>query len=39
MAERGGEAGSGSAEEFGRFIAGDQVKWAKLMQDAGITLE
>ena len=39
MAERGGEAGSGSAEEFGRFIAADQIKWAKLMQDAGIIIE
>ncbi len=39
MTERGGEPGSGSAEEFGRFIAADQIKWSKLMQEAGISLE
>jgi tripartite-type tricarboxylate transporter receptor subunit TctC len=39
MAERGGEPGSGSAEEFGRFISADQIKWSKLMQDAGIVIE
>lgn len=39
MAERGGEPGSGSADEFGRFITSDQIKWSKLMQDAGIVIE
>lgn len=39
MKDRGGDPGSGSAEEFGRFITADQIKWSKLMQDAGITIE
>ena len=36
---KGAEPGSGSAAEFGRFIADEQAKWARLVKDAGIVLE
>ena len=36
---KGAEPGSGTAAEFGRYIADEQAKWAKLVEDAGIVLE
>ncbi len=35
----GGEAAQMSPEEFGRFIASETVKWAKVVKDAGIKPE
>ena len=35
----GGEAAQMSAEEFGRFIASETVKWAKVVKEAGIKPE
>jgi tripartite-type tricarboxylate transporter receptor subunit TctC len=34
-----GRPGDLSAAEFGRFIADEQAKWAKLVKDAGIVME
>ena len=36
---KGAEPGAQSAAEFGRFIAEEQAKWAKLVKDAGIVME
>ena len=36
---KGADPGNMSAVEFGRFIADEQAKWAKLMKDAGIVME
>jgi tripartite-type tricarboxylate transporter receptor subunit TctC len=36
---KGAEPGALSAAEFGRFIAEEQAKWARLVKDAGIVLE
>jgi tripartite-type tricarboxylate transporter receptor subunit TctC len=36
---KGADPGDLSAAEFGRFIAEEQAKWAKLVKDAGIVLE
>ena len=35
----GGEAAQMSPEEFGRFIASETVKWAKVVKEAGIKPE
>jgi tripartite-type tricarboxylate transporter receptor subunit TctC len=35
----GGEAAQMSSEEFGRFIADETVKWAKVVKEAGIKPE
>ena len=35
----GGEAVQMSPEEFGRFIAAETVKWAKVVKEAGIRAE
>jgi tripartite-type tricarboxylate transporter receptor subunit TctC len=36
---KGAEPGGQSAAEFGRFIAEEQAKWARLVKDAGIVME
>ena len=36
---KGADPGDMSAAEFGRFIAEEQAKWAKLVKDAGIVME
>ena len=36
---KGAEPGNASAAEFGRFIANEQAKWARLIKDAGIVVE
>jgi len=36
---KGADPGELSAAEFGRFIAEEQAKWAKLVKDAGIVME
>jgi tripartite-type tricarboxylate transporter receptor subunit TctC len=36
---KGAEPGALSSAEFGRFIAEEQAKWAKLVKDAGIVME
>ena len=36
---KGAEPGNQSAAEFGRFIADEQAKWARLVKDAGIVME
>jgi tripartite-type tricarboxylate transporter receptor subunit TctC len=36
---KGAEPGNESAAEFGRFIADEQGKWARLVKDAGIVME
>ena len=36
---KGAEPGGQSAAEFGRFIADEQAKWARLVKDAGIVME
>ena len=36
---KGAKPGNVSAAEFGRFIAEEQAKWARLVKDAGIVLE
>jgi tripartite-type tricarboxylate transporter receptor subunit TctC len=36
---KGADPGDMSAVEFGRFIAEEQAKWAKLVKDAGIVME
>jgi tripartite-type tricarboxylate transporter receptor subunit TctC len=36
---KGAEPGSQSAAEFGRFIADEQAKWARLVKEAGIVME
>ena len=36
---KGAEPGNATAAEFGRFIADEQAKWAKLIKDAGIVIE
>ncbi len=36
---KGAEPGHATAAEFGRFIAEEQAKWAKLVKDAGIVME
>ena len=39
MLSRGADPGSGSTAEFGAFVRAEQAKWAKVIKDAGITLE
>jgi len=39
LVAKGAEPGTGTAVEFGRFIADEQAKWARLVKDAGIVLE
>ena len=36
---KGADPGDMSAVEFGRFIAEEQAKWARLVKDAGIVME
>ena len=36
---KGAEPGSQTAAEFGRFIADEQAKWARLVKEAGIVME
>ena len=36
---KGAEPGNASAAEFGRFIADEQAKWARLIKDAGIVMD
>ena len=36
---KGAEPGSQSTAEFGRFIADEQAKWARLVKEAGIVME
>jgi len=36
---KGAEPGNQSAAEFGRFIADEQAKWARLVKEAGIVME
>ena len=36
---KGAEPGDQSAAEFGRFIADEQAKWARLVKEAGIVME
>ena len=36
---KGAEPGALSSAEFGRFIAEEQAKWARLVKDAGIVME
>jgi tripartite-type tricarboxylate transporter receptor subunit TctC len=36
---KGASPGAISATEFGRYIASEQAKWAKLIKDAGIVME
>lgn len=37
--ESGGQPGSGSAEDFGRFITAERAKWSKVIQQAQIKAE
>ncbi len=39
LVAKGVEPGAGTAAEFGRFIADEQAKWARLIKDAGIVME
>jgi tripartite-type tricarboxylate transporter receptor subunit TctC len=39
LVAKGAEPGNISAAEFGRFIADEQAKWARLVKDAGIVME
>jgi tripartite-type tricarboxylate transporter receptor subunit TctC len=39
MLARGAEPGAATPAEFGTFLRAEQVKWAKVMKDAGVTLE
>jgi tripartite-type tricarboxylate transporter receptor subunit TctC len=39
LVAKGAEPGSGTAAEFGRFIADELAKWARLVKDAGIVME
>ena len=39
LVAKGADPGDLSAAEFGRFIAEEQAKWAKLVKDAGIVME
>ena len=39
LVAKGAAPGTGTAVEFGRFIADEQAKWARLVKDAGIVLE
>ena len=39
LVAKGADPGDLSAAEFGRFIADEQAKWAKLVKDAGIVME
>ena len=39
LVAKGADPGDMSAVEFGRFIAEEQAKWAKLVKDAGIVME
>lgn len=39
MLARGADPGSGSPAEFGAFVRAEQDKWAKVMKDAGVTLD
>ncbi len=39
LVAKGAEPGTGSAADFGRFIADEQAKWARLVKEAGIVLE
>ena len=39
LVAKGADPGDMSAAEFGRFIADEQAKWAKLVKDAGIVME
>ena len=36
---KGAEPGAQSSAEFGRFIADEQAKWARLVKEAGIVME
>jgi tripartite-type tricarboxylate transporter receptor subunit TctC len=39
LVSKGAEPGALSSAEFGRFIAEEQAKWARLVKDAGIVME
>jgi len=39
MLARGADPGSGSPAAFGAFVRNEQSKWAKVMKDAGVTLD
>jgi tripartite-type tricarboxylate transporter receptor subunit TctC len=39
LVAKGAEPGDGSSADFGRFIADEQAKWARLVKDAGIVME
>jgi tripartite-type tricarboxylate transporter receptor subunit TctC len=39
LVSKGAEPGHASAAEFGRFIADEQAKWARLVKDRGIVME
>jgi tripartite-type tricarboxylate transporter receptor subunit TctC len=39
LVAKGAEPGASSAADFGRFIADEQAKWARLVKEAGIVLE
>jgi tripartite-type tricarboxylate transporter receptor subunit TctC len=39
LLSKGAEPGNASAADFGRFIAEEQAKWAKLIKEAGIVME
>lgn len=39
IVESGGQPGSGSAEDFGRFITAERAKWSKVIQQAQIKAE
>jgi tripartite-type tricarboxylate transporter receptor subunit TctC len=35
----GAEDGGGSSDKFAQFIRSEQIKWAKVVKDAGVKLE
>jgi tripartite-type tricarboxylate transporter receptor subunit TctC len=39
MGEMGAEITPGGAEEFGRFVADETVKWSKVIRAAGISAD
>ncbi len=39
ISSQGGDIIGGTSEQFGSFLKGDTEKWARLVKDAGITLE
>ena len=39
LVAKGAEPGNESSADFGRFIADEQAKWARLVKDAGIVME